>query len=771
MMVRFAVLLEELRQQVKPLQESRGRELYEDYKANITTAYEGDVRAGVDDGRTRYKVKLGWDDRGYRFSCSCGAAADHVCEHMWATVLTAQEDGWFAGAGGYGGYEEDYDDEYGERWRGTRRGAASSKREKTPRWKQALERLTSVGPAGSGGSGRQPWPASRELVYVIDREETLLGKGIVVEVCSREPKRTGELSKPKAARIAKDLIAELPRDEDRLVVAMLAGGDRAEYGYYYNGESSRYRLNQALARAALPVMCRSGRCLLRSKAFGGSPEFSSLAWGDERPWSVRIVVRPEADQKNYVVEGVLEREGEQRPMSAPSLLTAGGLVFWGSTVEPLEDHGSFHWVVYFREHGVLRVPRADAAELAGRLYAAGPAGGLLLPEELKLEEVRAPLARHLKISAPDKKDVYYSYDQQRLLAELKFEYDGRRVAGDEPGEAIIQTDRRRALIRDKSAEAHAHARLYQLGFRDQYSYRHKKNVLGLAPSKLAKTVAALVAEGWQVQADGKLYRQPGDFKIEVTSGIDWFELHGSVQFGDQVATLPQLLAALRKGESLVTLGDGTVGMLPEEWLKKYGLLAGMGRAEGDHLRFARAQVGVLDALLAAQPQATCDAVFERTRQMLRSFEGVRPAEPPRGFGGELRPYQKDGLGWINFLRDFSFGGCLADDMGLGKTVQVLAMLLARKKERAGTGSPTGASPALIVVPRSLVFNWLAEAGRFAPELRVLDHSHAQRAKATEHFADHDVVLTTYGTLRNDAAYMKDVEFDYVILDEAQAIKN
>jgi len=122
---------------------------------------------------------------------------------------------------------------------------------------------------------------------------------------------------------------------------------------------------------------------------------------------------------------------------------------------------------------------------------------------------------------------------------------------------------------------------------------------------------------------------------------------------------------------------------------------------------------------------------------------------------------------LKFLREFSFGGCLADDMGLGKTVQVLAMLAGRTAERGKAAR----RPSLVVVPRSLVFNWLEESKRFSPGLSILDHSHAARTKGGEHLADYDVVLTTYGTLRNDAAYLKDVEFDYVILDEAHAIKN
>src|SRR4029077_7437040 len=108
-----------------------------------------------------------------------------------------------------------------------------------------------------------------------------------------------------------------------------------------------------------------------------------------------------------------------------------------------------------------------------------------------------------------------------------------------------------------------------------------------------------------------------------------------------------------------------------------------------------------------------------------------------------------------------FGGCLADDMGLGKTVMVLALLDARRKE--------GRRPSLAVVPRSLIFNWQDEAARFAPSLKVLDHTGPARDAGA--IAGANLVLTTYGTMRQDAAMLKDVEFDYVILDEAQAIKN
>src|SRR5450432_2605608 len=116
---------------------------------------------------------------------------------------------------------------------------------------------------------------------------------------------------------------------------------------------------------------------------------------------------------------------------------------------------------------------------------------------------------------------------------------------------------------------------------------------------------------------------------------------------------------------------------------------------------------------------------------------------------------------MEFLREFGFGGCLADDMGVGKTAQVLAALEVRRAEACG--------PSLVVAPKSLMFNWRAEAAKFTPRLRVLEHTGLARDTAL--IGEHDLILTTYGTMLRDVAQLSEVEFDYVVLDEAQAIKN
>ena len=255
-------------------------------------------------------------------------------------------------------------------------------------------------------------------------------------------------------------------------------------------------------------------------------------------------------------------------------------------------------------------------------------------------------------------------------------------------------------------------------------------------------------------------------RLSVTSGIDWFDLNAVVAYGDVSATLPELLAALDRGDRTIRLGDGSLGVLPEEWLRRYTPLTAIGTLQPDGtIRYRTHQAALLDALLDSQNDATIevDDTFAQLRDRLTSASHPEALDPPASFHGELRSYQREALGWIQFLRHFSFGGCLADDMGLGKTVTVLAEL-ARVAE-------TAPRPSLVVVPRSVVHNWKAEAAKFTPTLRVLDYSDLNRRQADDQLTEVDLVIVTYGTVRRDIEQLRNVEFEYVILDEAQAIKN
>ncbi len=750
-------------------------------------------------GSNTYGVDLYREEDTIHVSCSCPyfEGERETCKHIWATLLAAEKQGYLRGKSNSDPVhlmiyvddddrDEDEEDDWDQDWEfenedAIRPGYAAPSYSPPPHERQRLKLVSSPGwkdhlaslrralqPQREEEKGR--WPAARQMLYLVDVPATLEGKGLVIEVTHREMKKDGEWGQLKSSTDLYCKPENLSDPEDQRIMALLLGSRDATGWYGYPGYSYgrgpfRRILPRPMQEHLMVLLCRTGRCFLRKAAFG--PGESLLQWDDGGPWEFCLSAVKDTSARAYVLDGYLQRGPERVALEEPSLLIAGGLVFFQDRVSRLLDSGCFSWISALRksrrpDHGrkSLMVPFEEGDALIQELMAMPVLPCLSLPDELKYEEIRVAPRPRLTVVASERKNPW---DANRLHWKLSFDYEGHRIAYEDPGRGFLMAAPRRFLLRDRAVEQQAYERVRSLGFREIQSYGNLRREV--APRNLPRAVHALLSEGWHVEAEGKVYRRPGAFSVSVTSGVDWFELHGEIKFDDRVAKLPDLLLALKRGENLVSLDDGTFGMLPEEWLKKYGMLTGLGTTHDDHVRFSRCQVGLLDALLAAQPDSACDDLFERARNELMGFEGIQPCDPPEGFTGILREYQKDGLGWLHFLEKFGFGGCLADDMGLGKTIQVLAMLEERRQNSAAAG------PSLVVVPKSLVFNWIQEAGRFTPQLKVLDHTGAARLKPGEHFENFDLILTTYGTLRNDAVQFKDVQFDYCILDEGQAIKN
>ena len=795
--------------------QTRGRGYF--YQGQVgDLQFENKAIAATVQGSQAYRVTLRRMEKGLQVACTCPYFTGNLepCKHVWATMLAADHRDQLQplcgkiparilieGDAEFERDEEDEEDfeenfeEEEEEDDSFRRGhskrnarnvvaitSASARQARPgdlprsgpekpppPTWKQHLATLTEALHHESLRPSSE-WPLEREILYVVDGSATRQNNQITIEVVFRERKKDGQWGKQKTASFARIEISDLPDPADRQIMALLTGAQRLDRWTSYWPRNappieSRFLLSEPTQAAFLRQICESGRCRLRSAA--EESELPVLHWDDGPPWEFWLEVSPEDAGKRYVVSGSLRRGEERLALSAPVLVCAGGLVFFQDRVAPLDDGGAFYWIALLRERGSLQAPKQDREELLRQILQLPRVPRLELPKELQFEVVRLAPRPHLKLRPRER------WTPDRLAAELSFEYDGTVIPSRQAGGGIYRPARRQWIVRDTPAEEAAAERLRQLGFRrSRQAYRDEPD-LELAARGLPGVVAALSNEQWHIEAEGKVYRRAGAFHMEVASGIDWFELHGEVRFDDCAAQLPELLKALKRGEKFVRLDDGTFGVLPEEWLKRYGFLAALGTPENGHIRFLPSQVGLLDALLAAQPEVTCDAAFSRAREELRRFEGVQPMDPARGFQGCLRGYQREGLGWLHFTQRFGFGGCLADDMGLGKTVQVLALLESRRELRASLkpGHKDRPGPSLVVVPRSLVFNWKQEAERFTPALRVLEHSGTQRDRSGGHFEEYDVVLTTYGTLRSDAALFQNQEFDYLILDEAQVVKN
>ena len=776
---------EPLFRQISARSRSRGDEYFADGAVVHIEGANGAIHAIVS-GTEDYDVCLRTERQELQVECACPYFADQFrpCKHVWAVILAADGHGLLAleGLTSIAPVDGLIGDEPGDgaRWEIPFDQPAAARPGRSPRrqgWQLQLDQVRALAAPVRPPSLQAP----ESLLYVIDIDASHEGAGIVVDVMLRDRKANGEWGKPRQARLSRSMVSALPTGPDRDILGRLLGGpSHNQWAYFYADQVEPWvrRLDGLVGLDVLPAMCATGRCVARIRlpeappgpatrqavwqrpVTKASPTILPMSWDDGASWRFTLTIRRDDAAGMYVVDGVFVRDGQRMPLSAPLLVSAAGLLLTTTHVARLDDQGAWNWIVSLFANGPVTLPVSGRPELLDTLLVAGtPVEDA--PEELRIvvdDGIPAPVLRLLSAERAG----------DRLEGEVLFRYGEIHVPASATAPLVRAADATRVVRRDMAAERERAQALDRAGFRHDWSHVRDRQTWTLAASQLPRAVRLLMADGWHVEAGGLRYRQPGRVTMHVSSGIDWFDLTGHVDYDGVHLPLPALLAAARRGDGFVALGDGTMGLLPDEWLKKQGLLARLSTTEGDALRFRPSQAALLDALLAALPEATCDELFTRARRELQTFAGIAAADPPPAFTGVLRDYQRAGLGWMLFLRRFGFGGCLADDMGLGKTVMVLALLA--EIHQHGNGDRQ-AGPSLVVAPRSLVFNWRREAERFVPALRVLEYTGTGRSDLRQRLAEHDVVLTTYGTVRRDAAHLTSTRFEYVVLDEAQAVKN
>ena len=772
--------LETIGRNVRQKIKIRGREYFARNAVRVLFADPDFVSAKVTGSRI-YEVDLERDGRDLIFSCDCPYFEEHqeACKHVWATLLQLEKTGhlnkWSSSfpmnlvpTDSDGDVDDEYlddlefedDDELSDDYEPAKMPRADerpSAAESPSSWHLLLKKMNR---ADGPGFQAPSWPVGREIVYVLEYTRFAYGTNLSIQINVRDPKKSGEWKKQKPLMLPHNLISELPDAADRDILSRLVGVHRGRWSYGPDETTYHFQPTRHDMLTLLPLFSSTGRlCFRTAELDEGRP----IHWDPAEPWEFCIEARPDEAGKQYEICGSFRRSDVRVGLGQMEYIFDEGILIKGDSIAPFR--GSYQWISFFRKEGSFFVPYSDADQWLELMLAIPSVPRLDLPEALRLLEIEVEPRPMANISAKQE-----SWNAPNLTAEVFFKYLDHTVGETNPSTGIALVPQKQRILRNRAHENLAMQKFEAAGFRRRSDYRGR-TLWTIHQSRLPGAVRDLVAEGWEVEAEGKLFRNPNSLSLRLSSGIDWFELHGTIDFGEARVTVPQLLATLKRQESTILLDDGSYGMLPEEWLKKYGMIAGLGTAHGDHVRFTRNQAGLIDVLLASQPEVSCDELFDRLRGELKSFEGVSAADPPAGFQGQLRPYQREGLGWLHFLQRFAFGGCLADDMGLGKTIQVLSLLEERRMLREAGSQADRVPPSLVVMPRSLVFNWKQEAERFTPKLRILEHTGGVRIRGHKHFDDYDAIFTTYGTLRRDASFFKDKIFDYVILDEAQAIKN
>ncbi|MDP2337721.1 MAG: DEAD/DEAH box helicase [Bacteroidota bacterium] len=386
---------------------------------------------------------------------------------------------------------------------------------------------------------------------------------------------------------------------------------------------------------------------------------------------------------------------------------------------------------------------------------------------------------------------------------VKFKYENSLYMADSVSNVFVSLEKKQGnytfkkFVRDRIWEEE------QLGFLKKIGLKYKNGFWNTDEDKekpetenyyrpvqwLAKKREELERQDYQIlqnKLTKKYFTGNQTLDIQVKSNEDWFDIHAVVNFGDYQVPFIKLRKHILNDIREFELPSGEIAILPLEWFTSYRDIFPFAKVEGNLLKLKKHHYQLI------QDKGIDRNYFSKLEQLNSGINN--PIEVPSEMKAQLRNYQREGFSWIYHLYENQLGGCLADDMGLGKTIQALALLLKIRKKNSLSFLPQKESdvssqlslfetvdasaeiqPAsLIVMPTSLIHNWANEIQKFAPSLRVYKHVGNLRnksAKMAHTIKSYDVILTTYGTLRNDCEMLSLFNFHYLILDESQNIKN
>lgn len=381
---------------------------------------------------------------------------------------------------------------------------------------------------------------------------------------------------------------------------------------------------------------------------------------------------------------------------------------------------------------------------------------------------------------------------------LKFQYGKKLVMANSDISVFVDffsdqnTYRYEKYYRDLKFEAGFHDQLNSLSLHsfDQVNYELKEN----RDLPLQNQVYAMVEwmnrnhdeirdSGFIIEqktGDLPFYRGKVEFAMQTKLKNDWFDIYAHVKLGDFEIPFLSLRKHIMENKREYKLPDGSVFILPLEWFSRFRELFDFGKKEKDRFRLHKQHFFILEK--AEKGGSNHD--FSQLEK-LNDRSSLPSVGLPENLAATLRPYQHEGFTWLSYLQQENLGGCLADDMGLGKTLQAISLLLKSaenyipKKKEDDHQSPQldlfskteDRLTSLVVVPASLVHNWINELKRFAPSLRKLAFIGNQRGSHILKFKNYDVIVSSYHTIRQDIEKISGFRFHYVILDESQVIKN
>jgi superfamily II DNA or RNA helicase len=701
--------------------------------------------------------------------CDCPAYEKGVlCKHLWAAILqidkvspagTIPESGTLKLVHTQPQVQQqhrEHREHRREHNHGNHGGQHRQLRMPTSSWVDRLNLLQGL------GAPQQRISTSAAAYFVIAAAETGTTGKLMMDLWTRNRALNGDHGPLRPNRVSSRDFSHFDDLRDQEILSLLTRSSEpqlfAPYGRSSSNISSRFTVDPLFESHLIPTLSSAGKLFL-SRSPNGTPDSAErpLRMDRGKSWDLELKVET-VDQESYRLDGQLRRGTEVMHLTSPLAILRSGFLLLDDRIGRFTDPAHAPWAMSLRGPRFL-IPRADGDSFLTRLLLDPAAPRVTWPAEMGWTQ---------SVIEPKPTGVFRPLGNDpttgRMTLTVSFNYEGREVALSETEKTIVDPAQKRVFVRNVEFEERTLVRALEI-------LRDPQGTGSVPVSDLHRAANDLCREGWTIHFENQKLRIADDFFMNVSSSTDWFDLKMGASFGDMAVEQSDLIAAFESGSGLVKLADGSLGMIPPEWLAQYAPVAKLGTRFGEIteegiMRFTRSQGLMLNAALTDDRHLKADSGFMTFREKVREFEGVQTAKTPTGFRGKLRDYQKEGLTWLGFLQEFETGGILADDMGLGKTIQVLAFLLARSQEQKGQKLPN-----LVVTPKSLAFNWTDEAERFAPGLKVIRYAGAGRTQRLQEIQEADLVVTTYGTLRTDIHKLREIEFDVAIVDEAQTIKN
>ncbi len=717
--------VKDLKNRVPDIIFKQGLEYFKENRVKIKQYDNISVLATVQ-GTYPYVIRLMADEHSFDATCSC--PYNYICKHAVATALKIID-------------EQSTKDQK----------PATEK----SNWREYFEKLIAIQQVDSDFSQEVRW----KLIYIIHILENYWNIK-PVKVYMKKDGTYGRIQEPSFNELSEQNVFRT--SGDLIAISYLERLQSQQSSVYYRGRLETSYLDFGLDAGQIFTLLNTSELHIKNEdgTIGTRIRFG------RKPWNLVFKLQLDEDEGCYTFQPYFKREDKEIKIDkSTKILTVNPIWFFKNDKLHYCDFPlSYFYIKSFVDENMkIDLTKNEYQTFISEYLAKLPIFPYVeFPPGIEVKEITDISGKKLYIEEMD----------DQLVVSLSLMYDNIEISYSQPSNQHLHYDTDTKQImrvhRDHHDENVIRSRVLETGITEDTPGLFYA-VFEDALDWLFDGLPALAKQDFEIMGEEslvrfKVKRANANFGVNVSSETDWFDLELMLEFDGIEVTLEELKKAIKANKKFVRLKDGSLTRLPEKLIEKLNYMLNFGKVENGNIRFANHHLTFIDRLLAEADNKQMDTLSKEKLSKLEEFDKIQSCPIPDNFSGELRDYQKAGYDWMNFLKDFAFGGILADDMGLGKTVQALALL--RNEVNKAPKSPN-----LIVAPTSVIFNWIREMERFTPELSFLVHYGTRRSKDFRRIKKYPLVLTTYGHLRRDIVFLKEIPWNFAILDESQNIKN